>query len=59
MSDQATIQWMKEQDSLKYWILLDLEFNAVTACYDYVVGKPPEVIPLDVSLFNDLDSGIE
>ena len=50
---------MKEQDYLKYWILPELGCDAGTACYDYAAGNTPKVMPLDTSLFNDLDKGVE
>ena len=59
MNSPATTRWMKEEDILKYWILPEQGCNAGTAYYDHAVGNTPEVMPLDASLFNDLDEGVE
>ena len=59
MNNPETIRWMKENDILKYWILLELGCNAGTVYHDHAVGNTPKIMPLDTSLFNDLDEGIE
>ena len=59
MNNPVTIRWMKEEDILKYWILPEQGCNAGTAYYDHAVGNTLEVMPLDTSLFNDLDEGVE
>ena len=50
---------MDQQGYLKYWILPEQDVNEGTAYAKHPVGNSPEVIPLDTSLFNDLDEGIE
>ena len=50
---------MKEQEIRKNWILLEEGRNTRTVYHDYAVVITNEDIPLDISLFNDLDRGIE
>ena len=40
-------------------MLPELVYTSGTVCHDNAVGNAPEVIPLDTSLFNDLDGGVE
>ena len=58
-SNEVTDQWTKEQGVLKHWIVPELGCDAGTACHDHAVRNTPEPMPLDVSLFSDLDEGIE
>ena len=37
----------------------ELRCNVGTVYHDHTVGNTPEVIPLDTSLFDDLDEGVE
>ena len=50
---------MKFMGYHKHWILPELGCNANTVYHDHAVGNAPEVMPLDTSLFNDLDEAID
>ena len=40
-------------------MLPELRCNTSAACYGYIAGNAPEVIPLDASLLSNLDKGVE
>ena len=58
MNCKDTIDWMREPDILQHWILPEHGYNAGTKYADHAVGNTPEVMPLDCSLFHDLDEGV-
>ena len=59
MNNVATMQWMKFMGYHEHWILPELGCNANAVYHDHAVGNTPEVMPLDTSLFNDLDEAID
>ena len=59
MSNTATKLWVKYPDAHKNWAIIEKGNNDMTACHEHTVGKKPEVVPLDASLSNDLDGGVE
>jgi hypothetical protein len=59
MNNSDTIEWMKLQGYLKHWILPMNGCNEGTTYDNHPVGNTPEIMPLDTSLFNDLDEAIQ
>ena len=59
MNHQDTLEWMRKKGHLKHWILPLLGCNEGTTYAKHPVGNTPEVMPLDTSLFNDLDEAIQ
>ena len=59
MNNEETIRWMEQQGHIRHWILPELGVNEGIPHSDHNVGKPPELMSLDCSLFNDLNEGID
>ena len=58
MTAKDTIQWMKDEDIYKRWLLPVNGLNAGTIFERRPVGNSPEFMPMDNSLHKDVDDGV-
>ena len=56
MTDKDTIEHMRAKGYLKRWVLPEFDLNKeFKRFHGRPIGNSPELMPLDCSLFNDLD----
>ena len=58
MTATSTIQWMKEVDIYKRWLLPKNNLNGGTTYSGRPVGNSPEFMPLDNALNNDIQQSL-
>ena len=59
LTAKGTVDWMREKNYLKHWILPLGTLNEKTRFTNLPVGNSPEFMPLDTSLNKDVDDCVK